>query len=885
MNEALARKLTLISAPAGFGKTTLLSEWIETLRSRRAPSPPQQCCISWISLDEGDQEPSLFFSYLVTALRQHEATSTVGQTALGMLLSPQPAPAEAVLTALINDVASTPATMVLVLDDFHSVESQPICDGLAFLLERQPPHLHLVVSTRKDPILPLASLRAKNQLVELRAADLRFTTGEAGVFLHQVMGLELSDENVTALQTRTEGWIAGLQLAAISMQGKEDTETLIETFTGSHRYVLDYLLEEVLQRQSDATRDFLISTCILGRLHGALCDALTGRDDGQQTLEDLDRANLFVVSLDDDRRWYRYHHLFAEMLRQQLHRTHPEQVPSLHRLAAEWFERHGYVDEAIEHALRAEDFEWAAVLIQGRVDDLWGRGEHITLRSWMNSLPDESVLSNPHLAIYRAWNLFSSGQQAAAEEVLQTIEATLDTDGRRVHRAIPGDQGPPLEFDRRKIKGMAATIRALSAFYRGDVEVAKTHALLALDALPEEEANWRTTATISLGDAYAISGELSAAYRYRNSAVEASKGTGSIYMTLAASMRLAATLRMQGKLSEAIDLCESQSRILEDAGLSQIAEQGFLLAIWGDVLAEWNDLDAALRHANLAREQTVRVRDVGTIGWSYLVLIRILFSMGHLAKAQDLIHELETATRGLDVPDWILYRKAAWQVRIWLAGNKLDRAERWAIDSGLDFDGALTYQNEREFIALSRILVAQRRPAEALRLLQRLLLATEASGHVSRGIEILILQALAYNEAGDKAQAVSALEHGLRLAQPGGFIRLFVDEGPPIQALLKAVDGSGQGLKGYIRKLLAAFAAGGDRPTRDQSMIERLSDRELEVLRLIAEGLTNREIADRLYLAINTVKVHNRTIFGKLGASHRTEAVARARVLGLLPGT
>jgi len=393
LNKGLHRKLTLISAPAGFGKTTVVSDWI-----RQSEIP-----VAWLSLDDGDNDPVQFLTYFIATLEQID--NTIGQTGQGMLQSPQPPPPEALITALINEIAAVPSQFVLVLDDYHLIEAQAIHDALTFLLEHLPPRMHLIIAAREDPPLSLARLRARGQLTELRATDLRFTSAEAAEFLIQVMDLNLSAEDIAALETRTEGWIAGLQLAAISMQGRADTASLVQSFTGSHRHVLDYLVEEVLEQQSESVQAFLLHTSILDRLTGTLCDAVTGQDNGRATLEILDRANLFIVPLDDERRWYRYHHLFGDLLRQRLRQTQSEQVPTLHNKASEWYEQKGFVDEAIDHALRGECFERAVHLIEAHVDTIWQRGEHAKLRRWLDRLPAEVSSSKPQLCIFRAYYL------------------------------------------------------------------------------------------------------------------------------------------------------------------------------------------------------------------------------------------------------------------------------------------------------------------------------------------------------------------------------------------------------------------------------------------------------------------------------------------------
>jgi LuxR family maltose regulon positive regulatory protein len=382
-------KLTLISAPAGFGKTTLVTEWLENVRRDSVRGKQINTKIAWLSLDEGDNDPARFLAYFIAALNQIEGIEeTLGQGVMSMLQSPQPPPTETILTALINDLVNIPDRLIFVLDDYHLIDDQLIQDILNFLLDNLPPQMHMVIATREDPHLSLSRLRARDQLTELRAADLRFTNSEASEFLNMVMGFDLSEGDIAALETRTEGWIAGLQLAAISMQGRDDVARFIKSFTGSHRLVLDYLVEEVLEKQPENIQNFLMQTAILERLNGSLCDALTGHTNGRETLEYLDQANLFIVPLDDERLWYRYHHLFADLLRNRMHQTQPGLAPGLHKRASEWYEQNGLTDEAIEHALRAEDFERAAHLIEAVAEVVWGRGEHTKLRRWLTGLPD-----------------------------------------------------------------------------------------------------------------------------------------------------------------------------------------------------------------------------------------------------------------------------------------------------------------------------------------------------------------------------------------------------------------------------------------------------------------------------------------------------------------
>jgi LuxR family maltose regulon positive regulatory protein len=878
------RKLTLVSAPAGFGKTTLLSEWI-----RRRSAGTIALRVAWLSLDESDNDPTRFLAYLIAALQTTEAN--IGKGALSALESPRPPPTEAVLISLINEIAAIPDRMILVLDDYHLIEAQPIHGALTFLLDHLPPQMHLVIATREDPLLPLARLRAQGQLTELRATDLRFTSSEAAEFLNQVMSLGLSAEDVAALERRTEGWIAGLQLAAISMRGYKDSTRFIKSFTGSHRFVLDYLVNQVLQQQPESIQTFLLQTAALDRLTGSLCDALTGQDNGQATLEMLEHANLFIVPLDEERRWYRYHHLFADLLRQRLHQVQPDWVPTLHHLASDWHQHNGFIDGAIEHALRAEDFERAAHLIEEHVEAIWQRGEHTKLRRWLAGLPVALMFSNPHLCILRAWDLFTSGQYDAAEASLQAAEKALDTSTDRATEPSLIERDQPPGSDGMQIQGQVAAIRAFLASYRGDVPGTIQYSRQALEFLPEQDSAWRSTATIALGDAYGFEGELAAAYRTRLDALEASNASGNIYMILIANLKVAVTLRRQGRLQRTIEICQQQWQLAQESGMSQTVVAGWLLAIWGEALAERNDLDRALHQAMKGVELTERGKDVAMIGWSNLCLMRVLFSRGDLAAAQEIIQKMGNIARKHDVPPWITNPMAAWQARIWLAQDRLTAACQWVQDRRLDADRGPTLLHEMEYMVLARILIAQGRLDETARLLQCLLETAETGGHTCRVIEILVLQALAFQAGGDTTRAIAALERALILAEPGGFVRTFVDEGAPMARLLHEAVARGIA-PDHARRLSAAFPVAEREqtgPSKTQAPnpegAEPLSERELEVLQLIAEGLTNREIASRLFLALNTVKAHTRNIYDKLDVHNRTQAVARARACGVLLST
>jgi LuxR family maltose regulon positive regulatory protein len=887
LNEGLNRKLILISAPAGYGKTTLVSEWVQQLRLNASTKKPD-CKIAWLSLDERDNDLTQFLIYFVTALIRVEGIdATFGSEALGLFQSPQPPPAEAVLTTLINEIAAIPGQIVLILDDYHLIESGSIQEAINFFLENLPPQMHLVIATREDPNFPLSLLRARDQLTEIRATNLRFSYSETSEFLNQVMDLDLSMEDINALESRTEGWITGLQLAAISMLGRDDATDFIKSFTGSHRFILDYLVEEILDRQPAKVKDFLLQTAILDRLTGSLCNALTGQDNGQENLEVLDHANLFIVPLDEERRWYRYHHLFSELLHHHLVQSKPNQLLILHSKASKWYSLNGLPEEAIEYAFRAEEFERAAHLIEEQADVVWASGEHNKMWRWLDILPPEVVASRPELTILRAANFFTRGQPEAAEQSLHTAEQALTASKELRTESTTAKHHQLPEIKRLSLLGRISAMRALIASYQGDTQSIIAHARLALDILPIDDI-WRSPAAITLADAQGYMGEMAAAHKADLEAIEICKKSGNLFLIIYSHVNLAITLRQQGRLEQALEICQQQMQLAAEKGMGQTGVVGWLSSIWGEALVEVNNLDAALAKANRGVDLTERSGDIMMLGWSYPSLIRVLISRGDLAGAQETIQRMEKISQGENTPPWIMSTMAAWQARIWLAQDKHEAVTKWLLECGLDIDGKLTYLHELEYMVLARILIAQRRMDDAIRLLSRLLDGAEIGGRTSRVIEINILQALARQAQGDIDQAMAALERALNDAKTGGFIRTFIDEGPPMSYLLKETLNRGIAPE-YVRWLLGAFPVDepertipSKRQSKGSDLLEQLSEREIEVLQLIAEGLTNSEIAARLYLSLNTVKVHTRNIYGKLGANNRTQAVVKGRKLGIL---
>ena len=870
LEEATASKLILVSAPAGYGKTTLLSEW----RARRLGDGYP---VAWVSLDGGDNDPARFLSYLVAALRTVEAG--VGEAVLASLRSPHPPPVEPVVTALINDLlAAIPHDFALVLDDYHAVEAKPIHDAVAFLLEHLPPRMHLAIASRADPPLPLARLRARGQLTELRAADLRFVPEEAARFLRDAMGLDLSPAHVESLERRTEGWIAGLQLAALSMRDGEDPSGFIEAFTGTNRHVLDYLADEVLERQPERVRSFLLQTSILDRLSGPLCDAVTGRGDGQAMLEELEHANLFAVPLDADRRWYRYHHLFSDFLRDRLRRTRPEHVPGLHRRAARWYEDHGSVSEAMGHALAAEDFERAARLVEQNRVAMITRDELNTLSAWLKALPDELVRSRPPLCLAYAWVLVLTGQVNAVEPWLRDAERALDASGAQPE-------------ERARVLGEVTAARVEVARMRGDVTRAVELSHRALEILPDDHVLLRSVVALNLGSAYWIRGDVAAASRASSEAASLSQEAGNVYITLVALRGLALVQAAQGRLREAAETYRRAQRLAAERGEKFLPAAGYAHVGMGELLYEWNDLEAAERHLREGIELGERGGPAIMLIDGYVALSRVMLArggadaaLGTLQKAQELVR-----THNITL---LVAKLAAHLARLSLAKGDVEAAARWARGSAAGVDDGPGFQREFERITLARVLIAQHRPGEALGLLERLLEPAQADGRMGSAIEALALRALALQAGGDTAEAVNVLARALSLAEPEGYVRVFADEGAPMAALLQRVlEAQKRGRVAtppgtqYVSRLLAALGAASAPPIprgRAGAPVEPLSERELEVLGLIASGMSNRQIARKLFVSLSTVKTHINNVYRKLEVRTRTQAVARAGELDLL---
>jgi LuxR family maltose regulon positive regulatory protein len=851
LNEGAAGKLTLISAPAGFGKTTLLSEW---LAQRKDP-------VAWLALDEGDSDPARFLTYVVAALRT--IAPNVGAALLAALQPAQP-PTEAMLTTLLNEVATLADSFVLVLDDYYLIDAKAVDGVLTFVVDNLPPALHLVIATREDPALPLARLRARGELTELRAADLRFTPAEAASFLNQLMGLALSADQIAALEARTEGWIAGLQLAAISLRGRPDAAEFIASFTGSHRFVMDYLVEEVIQRQPAAVQTFLLRTSILDRLCGSLCEAVVPVPvgSGQTILENLERANVFVIPLDDERRWYRYHHLFADLLRQRLELDagtgpDPERcgTAELHRRASVWYEAHGLEVDAFRLAAAANDVARAEVLIEGRGMPLHFRGAIAPVLSWLQALPTAELDAHPSLWIAFASALLATGQTARVEAKVQAAEAALAS-------TADNDQT-------RDLIGRIAALRASVAVNLNQVDAIIEQSRRALEYLHPHNLAFRTSTAWKLGVAYHLRGERAAARQAYNDVVAVGQSSANAMYLWLATLGLGLLQEADTQLALAAETYRRLLNLLGDHPLPFAADAHLGLA---RIAYEWNDLAAAQRHAEqsvpLARQIPETDRSVA----SDVFLARLKLVRGDLAGAAAI---LAPAERDASQPGFGFRRAEVIAARVvtLIRQGDLTSAAHLARVHQLPLSQA-------------RVQLAGGDPAGALATLEPWLRQVEGKGWADERLKALVLQTLALQARGEGDQAVQRLLAVLALAEPAGYVRTFVDEGSAMARLLtKAAVRSHR--PAYVEKILAAFDSEKENLSAAEPRVptpllaEPLSQRELEVLRLIARGLSNQEIGERLFLALDTVKGHNRKIFGKLQVQRRTEAVARARELGI----
>jgi LuxR family maltose regulon positive regulatory protein len=885
------RSVSLISAPAGFGKTTLVTAWIQQWvpgreEDEKELSGSRQPAVAWLSLDEADNDPNRFVQYLVTALQTF--APTIGAGVLEALQSSQPPPLESLLPGLVNDIATLPHRCILVLDDYHVIKTDIVDQLLTFLIGHLSPLLHLVFITREDPPLPLSRLRARGQLTEIRAADLRFTTTEAATFFNQVMGLELTGPDIATLEQRTEGWIAGLQLAALALQGTADgdaTNLFIREFSGTHRFVLDYLVDEVLRRQPEPVRQFLLNTSILNRLCAPLCDAVSGRSDSQTMLERLERDNLFIVPLDNRRGWYRYHHLFADVLR--THATaeppgYPKQT-TLHQRASIWFSNNERPAEAIHHALAAGDFEHAADLLELARPTMDDGYESASWLGWVRQVPDALIRLRPVLSVGYAWALLDVGEITTCELWLETAEQWLNRPDSGI-----------VVVDKTQFQTLPASIAAARAYHAlamDDVAGTETHVRQVLRLLPEGDHKWRRAALALLGLIYWRNGNLEAAAQAFADFTHSNLAAGNIVDAISTTYVLADIMLDQGRLYEAENSYKHTLRFIPPPEAHPPVGSSDLYRGLSEIYLEWNNLEQAGHYLRIGARLG---EHTALTDWPRRLAItqaRLEQARGELTGALHLLNQADRLAIKTPLPD--VHPVAALRARVWIAQGHLKLAQGWLREQGLSVDDDLSYLREYEYITLTRLLLARFRAdhtprtiEQADRLLGRLLSKAEAGQRQGSVIEILILQALARQAQGDTATAVVTLDCALALAEPEDYVRMFVDEGPPMATLLAEIKPQNESRQTYIQRLLSAFAPGtagipvpADIP---QPLLEPLSDRELEVLQLLNSELSGPEIARELVVSLNTMRTHTKSIYSKLGVNNRRAAVRRAQELGLI---
>jgi LuxR family maltose regulon positive regulatory protein len=883
--------LTLLSAPAGFGKTALLADWF-------GEAAGQGRCVAWLSLDPADSEPASFWTCVVTSLQT--AAPGVGSSVLELIASP-PLATELVLTALVNDLAAVPKDVWLVLDDYHTVDSRAVGTGMAYFLEHLPPHVHVVVSTRSDPELPLSRWRVRGELVEIRAADLRFTPDETAAYLNDVAGLDLAAGQVSTLDQRTEGWIAALQLAALSLKGRDDAAGFIERFAGNDRYIVDYLVEEVLQHQAEAVGSFLLQTAVLDRLTGPLCDAVTGREDGSSMLVALERANLFVIPLDDQREWYRYHHLFADVLRGRLLSEQPGQIPLLHQRASRWHESHDHTEDAVRHALAGQDFDRAAHLVELAVPMLRRSRQDALLFGWLRALPDAAIRRSPVLSVFYAGLLLVSGDLPGVESRLADAERSL--------AAVPDGPAPPWG-DTEEVRTVPATIavyRAAVAQAGGDVGGTAAHARHALDLAGPEDHLARGAASGFLGLAAWADGDVPGALQTFTQAMASLHAAGNLVDELSSTVVLADMWLASGRPGEARRLYDNALQLADARGDSMMRASSELHVGLSEICRQAGDLSGASMHLEAAAVFVERGPMTESRYRWFVAMGLVAQDEGSPERAISYLDQAEQLFRPGFFPE--VRPVPAIKARVWIRQGNLAEAAGWANARGISVTDEASYMNEYSHLTLVRLLIAQQRArpdtcaAEgAVALLERLLALAAASGRAGSVVEIRMLQALAHDALGVRRQALESLRSALAgPPEPEEYVRLFLDEGPPMVELLREAmrdatreaareathdGGAAARVRDRVRRLLSLGESPQPKPSRPgerpPSDVDPLSERELQVLRLLDSELSGPEIARQLFISHNTLRTHTKHIFTKLGVTSRRAAVRRARDRGLM---
>jgi ATP/maltotriose-dependent transcriptional regulator MalT len=873
LNEGIKHKLTLIAAPVGFGKTTLLGLWCNGSNFEKV----------WVSLDNSDNELTQFWTYIVGGLGH--IVPELAESTMYLLNGSRPVQIELVIKSLINTLTKLSDTVVLILDDYHVIEDQTVQQSIIFLLEHMPPNLHLVIGSRTEPPLPLARLRARRQLTELSAKDLKFTSAETVDFLNQVMGLNLSSDDVAALETRTEGWIAGLQLAALSIQKQKNIPDFIRRFSGDNRFIVDYLASEILDRQPDHIRDFLVQTSILDYIHAPLCNAITGRNDSQAILETLDTANLFIVRLDNKRRWYRYHQLFAEFLRDHAAQSLGEdELADLHRHASDWYIRNDSLTEAADHALKAGDIQRLTTIIEPVIRLTFARQESQKLLKWLDVLPETVVESKPMLSLAYGWALFIVGHLDAVEPYMQNIERHLQLEGTDWARLAPESDQLPKPSNFQNIVGQMTTIRAVVACYQGQSSKAIDLSRQALSILPQDNIMLHSfnanNIVLNLNSQSGSREDLLAVTQTYTAAVKEGEQSGDKQATIFAMSKVAEFQTLQGHITEAYKTYETVCQRIESLSEDSVSVADKAYIGMGEIFYEWNQLEKAqeylLRGVQLAEQR----QDLHELIMGYVHLARSWLAQGDPSSAADAIHRAEQIAYDVNVV-WITDQTMACKLQYWLQTQQEDKAFQWAANCDLKIGDEIGYRRDALYTMLARIHLTQQKPRQALEILDWLGSIANRMGLLRSLIEFDILRAIAFHQLSDQDHMIAALLSALEQAATQGYVRPFLDAGKPVAELLRQVALKGEYVE-FIGQLLKAIGSNQAASSTAQKSVDALSGRELEVLRLIAVGLSNKAVAQELVLSVGTIKAHVHRIHSKLGVRNRTEAVKRARDLGFL---
>jgi LuxR family maltose regulon positive regulatory protein len=894
LDSALQQRLTLVCAPAGYGKTTLLSQWVER---RKGPT-------GWVSLDRSDNDPAQFLRYFFAAIQRIDARAEA--PAPKMLPAPGAFSGPSVWMPLVNQIATSEEQFIVILDDYQEVQERVVHEALDYFIERMPENMHLILATRADPPLSLPRLRARGHLSELRLSDLRFSAEETANFLNNIMNLGLAVRDIAALETRTEGWIASLQMAALSLQMHSPDfaarSEYIQAFTGSHRFILDYLVEEVLEHHPPELQDFLLKTSILDRMSGKLCDAIIIESEraqppgkspaagipagsSQSVLEHLESANLFIVPLDDERRWYRYHRLFSDLLRKRLWQTFPELVPVLHSRASNWYEQQGFAGEAIQHALAAKSYERAAALIEANVETTLMRSEVKTLLNWMERLPEEYERKRSRLSFFHTLALLMGGQS------LELIERRLQSIAN-IQGAAEGASATT---------GNMAALRAYLRLFQADYQLAARLSQQALENLPESDFFLRSISAWILSMTRLASGDLQDGKQALDKVIRTSQESGNPLIAVAALSHQARFQMRQGRLQLAHETLMQALQLATDPQGQRLPIASEALIGLGDLEREWNHLEKAEDYLTESIELARQWNELSSFD-AYFPLMRLRLAQGDPQGAGEAIEtawqmahrsdfsQIDDALADFQQAYYYIMRGDATEAKRWAENRRLAPSitseQQFPVEERQDY--IETHMRKYEQLVLARALMLLGQNNEALELLQALLELARQLARTDLAIEIHILRALAFQQAGEDDRAIEALAEALSLAEPGGYVRIFLDEGEPMTRLLRQA--ASQGLvPAYATRLLGESGRAVPSPAEAalaaspvQTLIEPLSERELEVLRLLATGLSNPEIASELYIAVSTIRTHCKSIYGKLGVHGRWEAAQRAQELGLI---